>query len=148
MEMQKASFLFMILQKIFSNIFLTRSCRLPDEKLGAFYKVQAHPRDINLFYLLDYKRERIEYKNERFEVVHTGLSFSKEQMLEELNTHPERFSPNVILRPLYQESILPNIAYTGGGGEIAYWLERKDQFEHAGVHYPMLLRRNSLFRRP
>ena len=65
-------------------------------------------------------------------------------VIEDLHQHPERFSPNVILRPLYQETILPNLAYIGGGGEIAYWLERKSQFEYAGVHYPMLIRRNSL----
>jgi len=61
-----------------------------------------------------------------------------------LHAHPERFSPNVILRPLYQESILPNIAYVGGGGELAYWLERKAQFAYAGIHFPMLIRRNSV----
>jgi uncharacterized protein YllA (UPF0747 family) len=62
----------------------------------------------------------------------------------ELQAYPERFSPNVVLRPLYQETILPNLAYIGGGGEIAYWLERKAQFEHFGVNFPMLVRRNSV----
>ena len=65
-------------------------------------------------------------------------------MLEELDTHPERFSPNVCLRPVYQEYMLPNLAYIGGGGELAYWLERLPQFEAFGVNFPMLIRRNSV----
>src|SRR5690606_38220377 len=56
----------------------------------------------------------------------------------------EKFSPNVILRPLYQEVILPNLCYIGGGGEIAYWLELKSFFESVGVTFPVLLLRNSV----
>ncbi len=65
--------------------------------------------------------------------------------MELLEKYPERFSPNVVIRPLYQELLLPNLAYIGGGGEIAYWLERKRQFEYYGINYPILLRRNSVF---
>ena len=61
----------------------------------------------------------------------------------ELNDHPERFSPNVILRGLYQETILPNIIFIGGGGELAYWLELKDMFNHYWVPYPIQVLRNS-----
>ncbi|HET9825118.1 MAG TPA: bacillithiol biosynthesis BshC, partial [Chitinophagaceae bacterium] len=57
--------------------------------------------------------------------------------------HPERFSPNVILRGIFQETILPNLVYIGGGGEIAYWLQLKGLFEDYGVPYPVLLLRNS-----
>lgn len=113
------------------------------EKLGEFYKVQAHPRDINLFYLKDDLRERIEIKNDRYEVLSSNISFSKEEILAELNEHPERFSPNVILRGLYQETILPNIIFIGGGGELAYWLELKDLFVHYKVPYPLQVLRNS-----
>lgn len=108
------------------------------------FKAQAFPRDINLFYLGEGSRDRIEYQNDRFEIVGSDLIFSKEEILEELDNHPENFSPNVVLRPLYQETILPNLAYVGGGGEIAYWLERKSQFEAFGVFFPMLVRRNSV----
>ena len=48
------------------------------------------------------------------------------------------------MRPLYQEVVMPKLAYIGGGGELAYWLERKAQFEHFGVNFPMLIRRNSV----
>ena len=60
-----------------------------------------------------------------------------------MDKHPERFSPNVIARPLYQEVILPNLCYIGGGGELAYWLELKSYFEALGVSFPMLLLRYS-----
>lgn len=112
-------------------------------KLGELYKVQAHPRDINLFYLKDDLRERIEIKNDRYEVLNSKISFSKEEILAELKQHPERFSPNVILRGLYQETILPNVIFIGGGGELAYWLELKDFFDHYKVPYPVQVLRNS-----
>ncbi|HEX6846357.1 MAG TPA: bacillithiol biosynthesis cysteine-adding enzyme BshC, partial [Chitinophagaceae bacterium] len=97
---------------------------------NAGYKVQANPREINLFYLKDNIRERITKKNiprlpdgQEYSILNTQYSFSEEELLKELAVHPERFSPNVILRGLYQETILPNLAFVGGGGETAYWLQ-------------------------
>ncbi|MCW3117919.1 MAG: bshC [Chitinophagaceae bacterium] len=112
-------------------------------QLEAVYKVQANPREINLFYLKENKRERIEVRDGKYEVLNSTISFSEEELLSELNNHPERFSPNVILRGLFQESILPNIAFIGGGGELAYWLQLKGLFNHYKVPYPVLLLRNS-----
>jgi len=109
----------------------------------AGYKVQANPREINLFYLKDDIRERIEETNEEWRVVNDRTKFSKEELLKELEQNPERFSPNVILRGLYQETILPNIAFIGGGGETAYWLQLKSLFEHYKVPFPVLVLRNS-----
>ena len=111
------------------------------EKKG--FKVQAYCRDLNLFYMSEGIRERIDLSGDGFIRHDTGIVYTLETLIEELHSHPESFSPNVILRPIYQEFILPNVAYIGGGGEIAYWLERKMQFEEAGIHYPMLIRRNS-----
>ncbi|GAC1449028.1 MAG: bacillithiol biosynthesis cysteine-adding enzyme BshC [Chitinophagaceae bacterium] len=113
------------------------------EKLSAHYKVQANPRRINLFYLKDDIRERIEQDGDEWQVVGTGIRFTKEKLQEELRQHPERFSPNVILRGLFQETVLPNILFAGGGGELAYWLELKDIFNHYKVPYPVLVLRNS-----
>jgi bacillithiol synthase len=109
----------------------------------AGYKVQANPREINLFYLKENTRERIEAKNQKYFVLNTSISFTKDELLAELGNHPERFSPNVILRGIYQETILPNIAFIGGGGEMAYWLQLKDLFAHYKVSYPVLVLRNS-----
>lgn len=107
------------------------------------YKVQASGREINLFYLRDNIRERIEWNGDRFTVVNTNYSFTKDEIINELKTNPERFSPNVILRPVLQETILPNIAFIGGGGELAYWMELKKVFEAVDVPYPVLVLRNS-----
>jgi bacillithiol biosynthesis cysteine-adding enzyme BshC len=111
------------------------------EKAG--FPSQATPREINFFYLHKNIRERIVLENEQYKVLNTSLSFSHNEMEKEIDEHPERFSPNVIMRPIYQELILPNLAYVGGGGEIAYWLERKSQFAHFGINFPMLVRRDS-----
>ena len=113
------------------------------EKLAEKYKAQAYPRDINLFYLKDNLRNRIVSIDNHFKIHNTEIVFSKEQMKTELSEHPERFSPNVILRGLFQEIILPNIIFVGGGGELAYWLQLKNLFENYQVPYPVLILRNS-----
>lgn len=113
------------------------------ERLGKLYKVQAHPRTINLFYLEDNIRERIEVRGKKYEVLNSKIAFTKEELLTALRNHPERFSPNVILRGLYQETILPNIVFIGGGGELAYWLELKALFEYYNTPYPVQVLRNS-----
>jgi len=109
----------------------------------AKYKTQAHPREINLFYLKDGLRERIVRKNTGYRIQNTELIFSEKELLNELEKYPERFSPNVILRGLFQEMVLPNIAFVGGGGELAYWLELKELFEHYKTPFPVLVLRNS-----
>ncbi|MCK4561324.1 MAG: bacillithiol biosynthesis cysteine-adding enzyme BshC [Flavobacteriaceae bacterium] len=114
------------------------------EKLEKNYKVQVNPREINLFYLDDNLRERIIFEEDIYKVNNTKIVFTKEEILIELNKYPEKFSPNVLLRPLYQEVILPNLCYIGGGGEIAYWFELKKYFEAVKVPFPILLLRNSV----
>ncbi|GAB4001047.1 bacillithiol biosynthesis cysteine-adding enzyme BshC [Spirosoma daeguense] len=111
------------------------------ENLG--YKTVITPRDINLFYLDDQLRERIERTEDgTYRVLHTKLKFSESELLSLLNEHPERFSPNVVLRPLYQETILPNLAYIGGPSEVPYWLQLKPVFDHFQTPFPMLMPRN------
>ncbi|GAA4407583.1 bacillithiol biosynthesis cysteine-adding enzyme BshC [Nibrella viscosa] len=115
------------------------------ESLG--YNTVITPREINLFYLTDQLRERITCEEttegtKAYKVLHTSLQFSQEQILTHLREHPERFSPNVILRPVYQEVILPNLAYIGGPSEVPYWLQLKGVFDHAGLSFPLLIPRN------
>ncbi len=111
--------------------------------LSEGYKVQVNPREINYFYLKDDIRERIIEKGDKYHVNETDIVFSKQELDKEIDTYPERFSPNVIARPLFQEVILPNLCYIGGGGELAYWLELNDYFKGLNVTFPMLLLRNS-----
>ncbi len=114
--------------------------------LEAFgFGAQAHAREINLFYMRRQLRERIVLEEGLYKVLDTDYTFTKDAMMEELRRYPERFSPNVVMRPLYQETVLPNLAYIGGGGEIAYWLERLEQFRYFGTPFPMLVRRNSVW---
>jgi len=88
-------------------------------------------------------RERIILENETYKINNTNIRFSKTEILSELENQPENFSPNVIMRPLYQEVILPNLCYIGGGGEISYWLELYSFFDEVKVTFPILLLRNS-----
>jgi bacillithiol biosynthesis cysteine-adding enzyme BshC len=113
-------------------------------EMMAAYDIQVNPREINLFYMEDGLRERIIFENGQFIINNTRLQFSESELLALLDKHPERFSPNVIMRPLYQEVILPNLCYIGGGGEIAYWLELKNFFNAVDVTFPVLLVRNSV----
>ena len=128
------------------DLFNQNSSRLVEEstrrleKLG--YHTPVHAREINLFYLTDGLRERIIRQENTFNVLNTKLEFTDEEMRREMNEHPERFSPNVVLRPLYEEIILPNLAYIGGPSEVPYWLQLKGVFDHFGVPFPMLIPRN------
>ena len=113
------------------------------ETLSALgYKTVIAPRDVNLFYLDDKLRERIEYRDGTYTVLNTKLQFSEGELLTLLDEHPERFSPNVVLRPLYQETILPNLAYIGGPSEVPYWLQLKLVFDQFQTPFPMLMPRN------
>ena len=111
--------------------------------LSKDYHVQSEGRSINLFYLKDNLRARIEKQGEQFIVVDTDIQFTEKEIIAELHQYPERFSPNVILRGVYQETILPGVVFVGGGGELAYWMELKNLFQQLGVHYPLLQLRNS-----
>lgn len=113
-------------------------------ELEQHYKIQVNPREINLFYLSKKSRERILFEDGIYKVNNTNITWSKDKLLKEVNNYPERFSPNVIMRPLYQEVILPNLCYIGGGGELAYWLELKNYFGTVNIPFPILLLRNSV----
>jgi bacillithiol biosynthesis cysteine-adding enzyme BshC len=122
-----------------SHAAVTKSADLLKE-----YNIQVTPREINLFYIGQNLRERIIFKDGVYHINNTAIKFSEEELVAEVDQRPEHFSPNVIMRPLYQEVILPNLCYIGGGGEIAYWLELKNYFNISNVTFPMLLLRNSV----
>lgn len=107
------------------------------------YKEQIFVREINFFYLHNRQRERIEKHADFYKVINTNISFSESEMMHEINHHPEKFSPNVALRPVYQETILPNVAYIGGGAEVAYWLQLHEVFKQHNTFFPVVLHRDS-----
>ncbi|MAV41959.1 MAG: bacillithiol biosynthesis cysteine-adding enzyme BshC, partial [Flavobacteriaceae bacterium] len=108
------------------------------------YKVQVNPREINLFYLSNNYRNRIVRTHNGYSTDDKLFSWTESEIINEVNINPENFSPNVLLRPLYQESILPNLCYIGGGAEISYWLELKNCFDSIKLDFPILLNRNSV----
>jgi len=108
-----------------------------------YSKVQVNPREINLFYLSE-TRDRIDFDGEKYFVVDKNIQFTEEEILTELENFPEKFSPNALIRPVYQETILPNLAYIGGNAEIMYWLELKDYFSELNLPFPILIPRNSM----
>jgi len=109
---------------------------------GLGYKSQIHPREINFFYLDKGIRERIIKEKGAYQISNTSLQFSREEIETLAEESPEKFSPNVVLRPLYQEVILPNLAYLGGPAEVIYWLQLKQVFDNYEVDFPMLMPRN------
>ncbi|MFZ9241554.1 MAG: bacillithiol biosynthesis protein BshC, partial [Chitinophagaceae bacterium] len=110
--------------------------------ISSGFPLQVEPKNTNLFYLSPGKRERIQRDGNGFII--GSRSWSKDEMLQELSNHPEAFSPNVILRPVYQEVLLPNLCYVGGPGEIMYWLQLKEVFEEAMVLFPLIQARTSV----
>jgi bacillithiol biosynthesis cysteine-adding enzyme BshC len=139
----KARFTQVMAQEVSAHIASQRVAETSTALKLAGYPAQIHAREINLFYLDQQGRDRLVQHNGHFAVKGRDLQFTPDDLQTLLREHPERFSPNVSLRPLYQEMILPNLAYFGGWGELAYWLQLKGVFDHFGVNYPLLLPRFS-----
>ena len=114
------------------------------QQLSGKYKVQVHPREVNLFLLEEGLRGRVEVKGLEFKVQGLTDDFSESDILNMLDSHPEKFSPNVVLRPLYQEKVLPNLAMVGGPAEVSYWLQYKSMFDYFGIAFPVLVLRSMI----
>ncbi|MBP7514018.1 MAG: bacillithiol biosynthesis cysteine-adding enzyme BshC [Flavobacteriales bacterium] len=132
-----------VMQEELLNQITIRTVRYANDKLVGHYEPQAHAREINLFHISASKRSRIDLVDDHFQVLDGGPTFTAERILVELQLHPELFSPNVLLRPVYQETVLPNVAYIGGGGELAYWLQLRWLFQGLQVPMPALVLRTS-----
>jgi bacillithiol biosynthesis cysteine-adding enzyme BshC len=125
-------------QKSFNAIQTT------NKDLSQHYKLQINGREVNFFYLHpEFGRRLIKLTNNGFKLHDTEIHFSADELKTEIENYPEKFSPNVVLRPVYQELILPNLAYIGGPAEVAYWLQLKQVFETYQVPFPAIMLRNS-----
>ncbi len=133
-----------IIQRELETGFSEKAIEETSEQLSKWsYKRQINPRPINLFFLADGFRERIVRNGDGYKTVKGDYKWTKEEMMGLVDSSPESFSPNVALRPVYQELILPNVAYIGGGGEIAYWLQLKGVFDALDLAFPALIVRES-----
>jgi bacillithiol biosynthesis cysteine-adding enzyme BshC len=143
--MLKSMFLSTMWKEI-ESAFCSESMKLRIEEMKSWgHQNVVAPRDCCLFYLQPNYRSRIvRQSNHSFKTADGKQSWSKEEILAEAKSFPERFSPNVLLRPLYQESILPNVLYLAGPAELTYWLQLKDTFAAADVSFPLLHLRSGL----
>jgi bacillithiol biosynthesis cysteine-adding enzyme BshC len=113
-----------------------------NSQLRKKYKTQVNGREINFFYLSDHGRKLIKKNGEKYLVEDTSISFTTQEIEADININPDKYSPNVIMRPVYQELILPNLSYIGGPGEIAYWMQLKSVFDNNNITFPILTLRS------
>lgn len=138
----KAEFAEVMRDDIFNQSAADAVKKTSEELEALGFKTQIQAREINFFYLENGVRERLVEENGEFLVNNTQTRFTKSEIEELIANEPEKFSPNVVLRPLYQEVILPNLAYIGGPSEVPYWLQLKGVFEYYKVDFPALIPRN------
>ena len=120
-----------------------RTINETNEKIKTKYKsIQANPSKINMFYVDGEARKKINLNSEGEE---NRILISKKNLLKTICDNPEKLSPNVVLRPLYQEVVLPNLCYIGGANELSYWLELKKMFKYHKVTFPIIKLRKFIF---
>ncbi|WP_054956622.1 bacillithiol biosynthesis cysteine-adding enzyme BshC [Paenibacillus dakarensis] len=115
------------------------------DMMGLGYDLQADVAEngANLFYLKGDKRILLFKNNGEFTDRKGLVSFSETELLAELIEHPERFSNNVLTRPIMQDSLLPVLGTVLGQGEISYWAITRYAFEEMGLQMPLILPRMS-----
>lgn len=140
----KAAFKDVMIREVKEQLSYQEVNQVQDAKAEAGFDAQAFVREVNLFYMTDNLRSVITKEGDRFHIRDNDEYLTEQELIDEIESSPWNFSPNVVLRPLYQEYSLPNIAYIGGGGELSYWSERKSQFEAFDISFPLLVRRCSV----
>ncbi len=116
------------------NVLAERGAAL--EGAGYHQQVKVTPSSVLLFTLQNGARSSIHRKGSgdaaQFQIGgEGGEKLSQAELLSRIESHPETFSPNVLLRPIVQDYLLPTLAYVGGAAEAAY-------FSQAGALYELL----------
>lgn len=99
---------------------------------------------LNLFYYHDNKRIRLQKDKDNLSCKSGIVNKTKDELLTEAKNHPERFSQNVVLRPVNQDRIFPNAATICGPGEIAYFAQLKGVYKLFNQEMPVIYPRASL----
>lgn len=107
------------------------------------YQAQIKPKPINLFFLHKNGRYLIEPHEEGYRLKGARQKFTKEELFDLLENSPHLFSPNVVLRPICQDAILPTLAYVAGPAEIAYFGQLKPAYEEYNLEMPIIYPRAS-----
>jgi bacillithiol synthase len=115
------------------------------EDAGFTNMIDINENAANLFFYDEKVNERIllhfDQQSGGFAGKNGEVSFTFDELVEIANEYPEKLSNNVVTRPLMQEWLFPTLAFIGGPGEIAYWAELKQVFEHFGLKMPPLVPR-------
>ena len=107
------------------------------------FHAQIKPRSINLFFFHNSGRYALEPSTEKISLKGTRIQISNEEINSLLQNSPESFSPNVVLRPICQDSLLPTVAYVAGPSEIAYFAQLKPVYKYFGLTFPIIFPRAS-----
>lgn len=108
------------------------------------YHAQVHASPTNLFLLDDTGRRPIDVDAGGFRLRGTEQTFTEEELLTRLDDAPEDFSPNVVLRPLMQDALLPTAAYVAGPGEVSYFAQYRGVYDWAEMTMPLIVPRASV----
>jgi bacillithiol biosynthesis cysteine-adding enzyme BshC len=116
------------------------SQRLRQAGYGA--QIPLHEEILNIFYV-DKERRTIRWKEGAFHIKGVEPSVRKKELLAQAEEKPSLFSPNVLLRPIYQDMLLPTVAYVGGQAEVAYFAQMKGVYEAFGLPMPAIYPRKN-----
>ncbi len=141
----------LVKKEIETSPALSEKIILQSVALEESYHAQVKPRALNLFYITDdgerlllLEHERFTGQTERsFFLKGSRKTFGYDEILKEIEARPERFSPNVVMRPLMQDVFLPTISYVAGPGEIAYFAQFRSGYEWADLPMPLIQPRMS-----
>ena len=124
----------------------TRLAVAASEKLrqaGYGAQVPLHEGILNIFYT-DRERRAIQWQDDVFSIKGAETAIPKDELLRRAKDNPSAFSPNVLLRPVYQDALLPTVAYVGGQAEVAYFAQLKGVYEAFGLPMPLVYPRKSV----